>query len=166
MLAAPAWAKPDAIAFDKRTETLLQSMNDTQKEQFATIKMGHSVRRAVEHTQETIFNAVKSCKKHNPSLKPELDKALKEWKSHVSPVSRKAHDRVEQMIKKQTFAKPLVVRSYLKEYDDLVKARQGHVTIVPVTAASDCENLMTKMNDLDDDLIQSLDDVLQLDKPL
>ena len=102
---------------DQRTEQFLQTMDEQQKKQFADIKMGHGVVRAVEYTNQSIDKAVKSCIKHNPSLKPELVSVHKEWKAGLLPTLRKGEDRVDQMIKRQRIAKPLVIRSYLKEYD-------------------------------------------------
>lgn len=152
--------------FDKRSEAFIAGLDEAEKDQFALIKMGHGVVRAVEHTNAVIQAAVKSCKANNPALKPSLVKAHKDWVKSVSPAVRKANDRVEQLIKKQKFAKPLVVRSYLKEYDEIVKARQAKIKTIPVTAQADCQSLIGKMDDLDTDLISSLHEILQLDKPL
>lgn len=152
--------------FDKRSQAFIAGLDEAQKDQFATIKMGHGVVRAVEHTNAVIQAAVKSCKANNPTLKPTLVKAHKDWVKSVSPALRKANDRVEQLIKKQKFAKPLVVRSYLKEYDEIVKARHAKIKTIPVTSEADCHSLMVKMDDLDADLVSSLHEILQLDKPL
>ena len=157
----PVLSKNEA-KIEQRTEQLLSKMNDAQKTEFATIKMGHGVVQAVEHTNKTIDRAIKSCKKNNPDMKSDLSGAYKNWTKNLSPVLRKSRARVDHMIKKQTFAKPLVVRSYLKEYDDVVKKRNEKIVEAPITSADDCKKLTEKMHDVNGELIELLTDTLKL----
>ncbi len=149
---------------DQRTEQFLQTMDEQQKKQFADIKMGHGVVRAVEYTNKSIDNAVKSCTKHNPSLKSELMIVHKAWKANLLPTLRRGEDRVDQMIKRQRIAKPLVIRSYLKEYDMAAMAKNKKIKETPITSIEECRHLIGKMKSVEGELISLITDTLKLNQ--
>jgi hypothetical protein len=155
-------AEPSKL--DRHTEQFLQTMDEQQKKQFADIKMGHGVVRAVEYTNKSIDRAIKSCGKNNPSLKPELISVHKSWKANLLPTLRKGEDRVDQMIKRQRIAKPLVIRSYLKEYDMAAVAKNKKIKEVPITSVEECRGLMGKMKSVENELMSLITDTLKLNQ--
>lgn len=159
-----AHAADTTSAIDVRTEQLLKDMDDQQKQQFADIKMGHGVVRAVEYTNQSIDKAVKSCMKYNPSLRPELSSVHKQWKSRLLPVLRRGEDRVDQMVKRQNIAKPLVIRSYLKAYDDAALQKAKKIKEIPITSLDECQKLTGKMKSVENELISLITDTLKLNQ--
>lgn len=149
---------------EKRTEQLLSVMDDQQKAQFADIRMGHGVVRAVEYTNRSIDQAVRSCVKHNPPLKAELTALHKNWKANLNPVLRRGQDRVDQMVKRQRIDKPLVIRSYLKEYDLAATEKSSKIKEIPIKSMDECKKLSSKMKSVQGELVSLITDTLKLNQ--
>jgi hypothetical protein len=150
--------------FNARTDELLKSATSQQKEQYAEIFLSHTTIRAVEHTDNIVQTALKSCIKHNPELKSEFSSLSKGWAQTIKPVLRNGNQKVTELIRAQTLTKPLTIKSHLKTYDQMVQKQQALIKTTPISSADDCKTLSKKIETLDDYLVTLITETLQLNK--
>lgn len=150
-------------ALDSQTKTLLEGLDDAQKNEFAAIRNSHGIIRAVEDVQASVQRGVLACGKANADLKDSLDERLSNWRAAIRPVMKQAQTKQEKMILLQSFAKPSVIRSYLKTFDEAVAFRNSAIKEVPVTERKECESLLKSMDGTQENLIKLLRENLALD---
>lgn len=148
---------------DSQTKALLSGLDDAQKNEFAAIRNSHGIIRAVEDVQASVQRGVSACGKANVDLKDSLDERLSNWRASIRPVMKQAQTKQEKMILLQNFAKPSVIRNYLKTFDEAVAFRNSAIKEVPVTEHKDCEALLKSMDSTQENLIKLLRENLALD---
>ena len=160
-------APPEAqTKLDERTQSLMKDLDKNQLRQLATIRTAHGTIRAVENVQGSVKKAVTACAEKNPGLKIEINDRFDSWKLAIRPTIKKAQSKLEKMILLQSISKPGEMRSYLKLFDDAVKARDAKITAVPVTEEAECKRLIKKMDETEKSLVKLLTESLQLDQPI
>ncbi len=151
------------VALDNQTKSLLEGLDDAQKNELAAIRNSHGIIRAVEDVQASVQRGVLACGKANADLKDSLDERLSNWRAAIRPVMKQAQTKQEKMILLQNVAKPSVIRSYLKIFDEAVAFRNSAIKEVPVTERKECESLLKSMDGTQENLIKLLRENLALD---
>jgi hypothetical protein len=85
------------VALDNQTKTLLEGLDDAQKNEFAAIRNSHGIIRAVEDVQASVQRGVLACGKANADLKDSLDERLSNWRAAIRPVMKQAQTKQEKM---------------------------------------------------------------------
>jgi hypothetical protein len=151
---------------DNKTKTLMEKMDENQLRQLASIRTAHGTIRAVENVQDSVKKAVTACVAKNPDLQDRMTSRFDNWKLAIRPTLKKAQSRLEKMILLQSFGKPSEVRSYLKLFDEAVAARDAAIKSVPITEKAECERLIRKMDETEENLTKLLTESLSLDQPI
>lgn len=150
-------------ALDAQTKSLLDGLDDEQKNELAAIRNSHGIIRAVEDVQASVQRGVFACGKANADLKDPMDKRLSGWRTAIRPVMKQAQAKREKLILLQHVAKPSVIRSYLKAFDEAIAFRNSGIKQVPVTERKDCESLLKSMDSTQENLIKLLKENLGLE---
>ena len=151
---------------DNKTKTMMEKMDENQLRQLASIRTAHGTIRAVENVEDSVKKAVTACASKNPDIKDRISSRFDNWKLAIRPTLKKAQSRLEKMILLQSFSKPSEVRSYLKMFDEAVAARDAAIKSVPITEKAECERLILKMDETEENLIKLLTESLSLNQPI
>jgi hypothetical protein len=116
--------------------------------------------------QASVKKAVEACAAKNPDIKDRIRSRFDDWKLAIRPTLKKAESKLEKMILLQSFGKPSEVRSYLKLFDEAVAARDAAIKSAPITEKAECERLIRKMDETEQNLIKLLTESLSLNQPI
>ncbi len=167
IMASAAYAADEtAEKLDAKTQAILKNLDENEIRQFAAIRNAHGILRAVENTDEMIEMAAKSCAAHNPKMAGQMNSRYAEWSGNLKPVLSSGQQRLNEMIRLQSYDKPANVKAYLKTLDQAVAENQKKIDIVPIKKKSECDDLLEEMDDKEEKLTRLLVKSLNLNRQL
>lgn len=141
-ISSPAIAGEDN-AFDIRSKEIMSTLDDTQKEQLRRILSAHGLIQSTKYTMNHVQNGVTSCAKNNPDLSKHIKKSWKTFHGDIKPIVKKADRAFARTLKLENVLPRKDMKAYLALLDDEAKEK---IDPVPVTEKSDCEGLMTLLD--------------------
>lgn len=149
-----------------KTKELLDKLDENEVRQFSAIRSTHGTIRAVENVQESVKFAVNACAQANPDLKDQITSRHDNWRAALRPTLKKAKSKLEKMILLQSYSKPSDVRNYLAMFDKAILDQNKAIKAVPITDKAECQRLIKKMDQTEDELNKLLVESLKLDEPV
>ena len=149
-----------------QTAELMEGMSANEALQFREIRLAFSTLFAVEDVQGMLDRAVDSCSKTSPDLAEEIKGHFVGWKDSVEPSLKEGHERLDDMIGRQSFAKPLIMRSYLSLLRRVMEEQKKMTPEIPITEPAACKRLIHTMDSTQSVVNESITESLKLDVPL
>lgn len=150
-----AYEKAVAKATDALKEVGKDLKEDDAKHFFMTYQ-NYNLIGTVKMVQGDVSNAIKACGDNNPKMKEELDARFTTWSDAVNPVVKEADANINNMVVAQEYASPAKVKKVFKALDEARVATNASVEKTPVTSEDACEDLLDKMDDTQESLINLL----------
>ena len=139
---------------------LNEKLDEAGQKNFSLIYSNYNLVGTVKMVQGDVSTAIKKCGENNPDMKDKLDTRFKDWRGAIDPVIKQAEDKIDAMVKAQSYAKPKELRAIFSAIDDTRKKAQSRIEKIPVTTPEACGYLLEKMDETQESMLSLIQAVL------
>ncbi len=120
------------------------------------IREAYGILRSVHSVKKDVGHAVDLCGKENSDLEGDMDSRFKEWSDNVTPALKTQDEKLDALIKKQSYKKPKDVKSYLKNIDNAAEYADKMLDKQVVTTPDACQSLLESMDRTETNIVELL----------
>lgn len=152
----PEDLKKTIVESQEAIEDFSDGLSEEAQRHFAIIYNTHNVIGVVEMVEDSLGKAVEACGAEHPGMKPDIDQEFKAWQQSVEDVKGEARANIENMIIAQDYASQDKIGTLLDQADAARIAGNNAIEKKPVTTRKACDNVMQKMSETKDRMIDLL----------
>lgn len=139
---------------------LSENLDEAGQKNFSLIYSNYNLVGTVKMVQGDVSTAIEKCGENNPDMKDKLDTRFKDWRGAIDPVIKQADDKIDAMVKAQSYAKPKELRAIFSAIDDTREKAQSRIEKIPVTTPEACGYLLEKMDETQESMLSLIQVVL------